>query len=201
LVSSEFAESIEWNRIDFFFGDERDVSPMSERNNYRMANELLFKPLGLPQTQIYRWHTEIIEVSEVALHYEKAIRKYFDLKIGEFPSFDLVLMGLGDDGHTASLFPFTDALEVDDRIAVSNRVEKFDSFRLTLTIPAFNNASNIYFMVTGENKAAALLEVLEGQENSAKYPAQLIKPKSGNVTWFIGESAAGKLSKKAKSKR
>ncbi len=200
LLSSKFVDSIEWDRIDFFFGDERDVSPMSERNNYRMANELLFKPLSLPQSQVYRWHTEIIEVSEVALHYEKAIRKYFGIKPGEFPEFDLVILGLGDDGHTASLFPFTEALETKDRIAVSNRVEKFDSFRLTLTIPAINKASNVFFMVTGESKAAAVREVLEGAKNGLKFPAQLINPKNGNLYWFIGESAAGQLKKKAKSK-
>ncbi|NNE67870.1 MAG: 6-phosphogluconolactonase [Pyrinomonadaceae bacterium] len=197
FTSEEYKTSIDWTRIDFFLGDERDVSPMSERSNFRLTNELLFKPLGIEKSQIFRWQTEIIEVSEVAVNYEKIIKRYFDLGPGEFPVFDFMFLGMGDDGHTASLFPFTDALSEEQRIAVANRVEKFDAYRLTLTYPVINNAKNIYFVVTGEEKAAALAEVLQGEENCPKFPAQCIRPKQGKLKWFIGNTAAGMLNGKA----
>jgi len=197
LVSDEYKKRIDWERIDFFFGDERDVSPMSERSNYRLTNEFLFKPLGIDKSQVFRWQTEIIEVSEVAANYEKIIRRYFSLGEGEFPVFDFVFLGVGDDGHTASLFPFTDALAEKNRIAVANRVEKFDSYRLTLSYPVFNAAKNVFFVVTGSSKASAVAEVLIGDKNCTKYPAQCIKPKGGKLTWFIGESAASDLKGKA----
>lgn len=197
LASEEFREGVEWDRVDFFFGDERDVSPMSERSNYRMANEFLFKPLAIQKNQVFRWQTEIIEVSEVAASYERTIRRYFELGKNEFPVMDLILLGLGDDGHTASLFPFTEAVAEKKRIAVSNRVEKFDSYRLTLTLPAINHASSIIFAVTGAEKAGAVKSVLEGPKNCAKFPAQCVKPVKGKLFWLIGESAAAELSGKA----
>ena len=197
LASDQFKDQLDWSRLDFFFGDERDVSPMSERSNYRMTDEFLFKPLAIENTQVFRWQTEIIEVSEVAVNYEKIVRRYFGLSETEFPVFDFVFLGLGNDGHTASLFPFTDALTEDSRIAVANRVEKFDSFRLTLTYPVFNNARIIYFVVTGDSKAAAVGEVLSGNQNCSKFPAQCIEPTRGKLNWFIGESAASGLKGKA----
>jgi len=197
LLLERWRDKFEWERIDFFFGDERDVSPMSERSNFRMANEIFFKPLNIAPTQIFRWQTEIIEVTEVATSYERTLRRYFDLSANEFPVFDLMLMGMGDDGHTASLFPFTKALDITDRLAVANRVEKFDSNRLTMTYPVFNNAAKIIFMVTGYEKAAAIKEVVEGEQNPAKYPALKIAPTSGKMTWFISNSAASELGGKS----
>jgi 6-phosphogluconolactonase len=198
FTSERWKDKIEWDRIDFFFGDERDVSPMSERSNFRMANEFFFKPLEIQPSQIFRWQTEIIEVNEVASSYERTIRRYFDLAANEVPVFDLFLLGMGDDGHTASLFPFTRALDVTDRLAVANRVEKFDSNRLTMTYPVINNAFRIFFIVPGFDKAKALRDVLEGEQNFAKFPAQRIKPvKRGKLLWFISSSAGSELGGKS----
>lgn len=197
LVSEDFRDRVDWERVDFFFGDERDVSPMSERSNFRMANEFLFKPLSIKKKQVFRWQTEIIEVSEVAASYEKTIRRYFNLKKRQFPVIDLMYLGMGDDGHTASIFPFTDAVDEKERIAISNRVEKFDSYRLTLTFPTINHARRIVVAVTGADKAGALKAVLEGPKNCAKFPAQCVKPVKGTLFWLIGESAAKGLTGKA----
>ena len=193
LTSEEYKDKIDWEKIFFAFGDERDVSPISEKSNFRLANELLFKPLNVPQKNICRWHTEIIVAEEVAENYNKTLTKFFKLEEGEFPKFDLIFLGMGEDGHTASLFPFSKALAVENKLAVSNYVEIFRKNRLTLTYPVLNNASNIIFMVAGENKAEALTEVLEGEENSEKYPAQSIKPNDGKLLWLVDEQAAQNL--------
>ena len=197
LVSDKYKDQVDWTRIDFFFGDERDVSPMSEKSNFKMADESLFKPLGIESSQVFRWQTEIIEVQEVARSYEKTIVRYFGLGVGDLPRFDLTILGMGDDGHTASLFPGTLALDVSNRLCVANRVEKFDSNRLTMTYPVINNSERIVFAVTGEGKAPALSAVLEGPDNLVKFPAQGIKPTNGSVLWLIGNSAAGGLSGRA----
>lgn len=195
LASNEYKSKIDWERVFFFFGDERDVSPMSERSNYKMVKENMLDHLPVPKTNIFRWHTEIINAPEVAESFQKTIARFFKLSNGEFPDFDLILLGMGDDGHTASLFPFTDALHEDERIAVANYVEKFDEKRLTLTFPVLNAAKNIVFLVTGENKAIALQEVLEGEPNFEKFPAQNVTPSKGKLYWFADKSAASLLSK------
>jgi 6-phosphogluconolactonase len=197
FTAERWRNKVEWDRIDFFFGDERDVSPMSEKSNYRMANEFFFKPLSIEPSQVFRWQTEIIEVNEVASSYERTIRRYFELGAGDLPVFDLFLLGMGDDGHTASLFPFTRALDVDDRLAVANRVEKFDSNRLTMTYPVINNSARVFFMVSGFEKAAAIRDVHEGERNPAKFPAQRISPTKGKLIWFISSTAASELGGKA----
>lgn len=187
LSAKELAKSF------FFFGDERDVSPESARSNYKLAKDLLFKPLKISPANIIRWPTEIIDAREVAVKYEQALRRFFKLEEGEFPVFDLVLLGLGDDCHTASLFPNTDALEETKRIAVMNRVEKLDTNRLTLTYPTINNARKIFFIVTGEAKAEAVREAVKGGKNCSRYPAQCIKPAKGEVYWYLDKAAGGLL--------
>ncbi len=199
LTSEEFRDGIDWEKVFFFFGDERDVSPMSDRSNFRMANENLLKPLEIPVTNILRWQTEIIDAVGVAETYEKTLRRFFELSNGEFPVFDLILLGLGDDGHTASLFPQTQALSETKRIAVSTYVEKLDTNRLTLTFPVLNKAKNIIFMVGGEEKAPALKEVLEGEKNPDKFPAQSVSPSKGKVLWVL-DKAASELLKGKKGK-
>ncbi|REJ78277.1 MAG: 6-phosphogluconolactonase [Acidobacteria bacterium] len=180
----------------FFFGDERDVSPESARSNFKLAKDLLFKPLKVKIPNIIRWPTEIINAAEVAVKYDQAIRRFFRLEEGEFPRFDLVILGLGDDCHTASLFPNTEALKEESRIAVMNRVEKLDTNRLTLTFPAINNSKRIFFAVTGSKKAEALREAIEGKRNCSRFPAQCIEPNDGEVVWFADKEAASALSKK-----
>ena len=195
LTSSEYKDKIDWENVYFFFGDERDVSPQSVKSNFRMANENLLKPLKINRKNIYRWHTEIINAPEVAENYEKGLKRFFELSNGEFPKFDLIFLGMGDDGHTASLFPFTDAINEKERTVVSNFVEKLNANRLTFTFPTINNASNIIFLVSGKNKAEVLKEVLEGEKNCDKFPSQCVRAEKGKILWFVDEDASSMLKK------
>ncbi|MCB1023782.1 MAG: 6-phosphogluconolactonase [Acidobacteria bacterium] len=194
LATEEYRSQIDWHSVFFFFGDERDVSPMSDRSNFRMANESMLKGLKIPKTNILRWQTEIIDAEGVAIAYEKTLMRFFELSLGSFPVFDLILLGLGEDGHTASLFPQTSALKETGRLAVSTFVEKLDANRLTMTFPVINNAAMIMFLVCGEAKAEALKEVLEGESNPDKYPAQSVAPASGKIIWVLDDDAAALLS-------
>ena len=190
LLTDEFRERIDWEKVCFFFGDERDVSPISEMSNFKTANENFLKPLEIPTANVFRWHTEIINAAEVAESYERALVKFFGLSNGAFPRFDLILLGMGDDGHTASLFPHTPALGETKRLAVSNYVEKLDANRLTLTFPVINNAANVIFLVSGAQKAKALGEVLKSGRNCEKFPAQCVRPADGELLWLIDARAA-----------
>ena len=187
LASDAYKNRIDWTRVFFFFSDERNVLPTDEENNFRMATENLLKPLQIEEENISRWQTELKDAAE---NYEKTIREFFELSEGEFPRFDLILLGMGDDGHTASLFPFTKALTETSRIAVENRVEKLDTNRLTLTFRVINNASNIIFLISGAAKAEVLREVLEGKSRGEKLPSQNVKPINGNLFWLIDTDSA-----------
>ncbi|NNF00113.1 MAG: 6-phosphogluconolactonase [Pyrinomonadaceae bacterium] len=193
LKTDEYKKQLDWQKVIFFLGDERDVSPMSDQSNFRMISENLLEALKIPNSNILRWNTEIIKAEEVAENYEKTIKRFFGLQNGEFPQFDMVLLGMGDDGHTASLFPATPALHETKRIAVNNWVEKYDANRLTLTYPAINNAGNILFLVSGEEKAEAVREVLKGASNFEKFPSQKIKPVKGKLLWLIDKGASSEL--------
>jgi 6-phosphogluconolactonase len=190
LITDDFRNQIDWENIYFFFGDERDVSPISAKSNFRLANEHLLAPLNIEKENIFRWQTEIINAVEVAQIYEKTIRKFFELENDEFPRFDLIFLGMGDDGHTASLFPFSDALLEKKKIVVANYVEKLDTNRLTFTYPTINNAANVVFTVTGSGKAKALKEVLEGENNCEKFPSQCVTVNNGELFWMVEKSAA-----------
>lgn len=199
LSGEDYRKKIDWEKVYFFFSDERDVSPMSDKSNFRMANENFLKPLKIPQTNVFRWHTEIINAEEVALSYERSIRKFFGLTSGEFPCFDLIFLGLGDDAHTASLFPFTGALTETEKIVTANFVEKLNTNRLTFTFPTINNASNVIFLVAGKEKAAALKEVFEGDPpNLEKFPAQCVKLTGGKILWLVDADAASEFEKSSK---
>ena len=194
LTTTEFLSKIDWKKVFFFFGDERDVLPDAEESNFRMANENLLQPLQIFGKNIFRWQTEIGRAEKIAENYETKIKEFFGYKDDSagivFPRFDLVLLGMGDDGHTASLFPFTTALQETKRIAVANRVEKLITNRLTLTFPVINNSANAFFLVSGESKAEALKEVLQGEVQPDKFPAQSVRLKQGNLCWLIDEKAA-----------
>jgi 6-phosphogluconolactonase len=190
LASDEYNSQVDWENVYFFFGDERDVSPASNQSNFNMVNVLLFKPLKTPKTNIFRWQTEIINAPGVAIQYEKYIRKFFKIDDETFPKFDLTLLGMGDDGHTASLFPHSPALDETEKIAVANLINQRKSYRLTMTYPALNNSENVIFLVSGESKAKTLQKVLEGDHEPEKLPAQGIQPASGNLLWLVDETAA-----------
>ncbi len=190
LASDEFRSQIDWKKVFFFFGDERNVLPDSDESNFRMANENLLKPLQISPENIFRWETELEDAEKIAENYEKTIEEFFNLAENEFPRFDLILLGMGEDGHTASLFPFSRALRETKRIAVVNFVEKLNTNRLTFTFPTTNNASNIIFLISGAAKANALKEILEGESQPEKFPAQNVSLKNGNLFWLIDAPAA-----------
>lgn len=179
---------LDWSRVHVFFGDERAVGPEHEDSNYRMAHEALLS--HVPVGSIHRMQGEL-PPPEAASLYEQELTSFFDGP----PRLDLVMLGIGDDGHTASLFPRTPALDVDDRWAAENPVEKLGTTRLTLTVPALNTARKAFFLVAGEGKAEALREILEGDEDPRDYPAKLVRPVEG-ATWMVDRAAAGLLNQR-----
>lgn len=184
---------VDWDKVHFFWGDERHVPPDHPDSNFRMANEVMLSKVEVPAENIHRVRAEEQDASKAAEEYEDELRTFFNLKPGELPRFDCVLLGMGPDGHTASLFPGTEALREQKRLVVSNWVEKFRTHRITLTAPAINNADCIIFLVSGEEKAEVLREVLEGEKNTELFPSQLIKPSHGKLLWLVAQSATTKL--------
>lgn len=186
LASNDFQSKINWKPIFFFFGDERNVAPDSDESNFKMVNETLLEPLNIDVDKIYRWHVEREIQKKIGDDYAEDIKYFFR----GFPNFDLILLGMGNDGHTASLFPFTEALKETEKLAVANRVEKLDTTRFTLTFPVINNARNVIFLVKGADKAETLRTVLQGEFQPEKYPSQNVKPTSGNLFWLVDREAA-----------
>ncbi|MGI8788397.1 MAG: 6-phosphogluconolactonase [Pyrinomonadaceae bacterium] len=193
LTSEKFSSRIDWSKTFFFFGDERNVLPDNTESNFRMASENLFQTLKIADENIFCWQTELGDAEKIAEDYERKIIEFFNLKNSNLPRFDLILLGMGADGHTASLFPFSPALFETEKIAVANPVEKLNTTRLTLTFPVINNAANIIFLVSGAEKAAALKEILEGKRKPEKFPAQNVQPKNGNLLWLLDEKSAALL--------
>lgn len=189
LAGAEFKDKIDWRRVFFFFGDERDVSPTDPESNFRMAKENLFDLLETPSENIFRWPTGETTHQVTADKYENTLRSFFTAS----QPLDLALLGMGADGHTASLFPFTPALRENSRLAISNWVEKLETYRLTMTFPMLNSAANIIFTVAGEEKAPAVKEILEGDLDPEKYPAQQIISPGGKLIWYLDEQAAALL--------
>ncbi len=193
LASEAWQSRVPWERLHVFFGDERHVPPDDPASNYRMAGEELLSRVPLPPGHVHRIAAEEPDAERAARKYEEEIRGHFDLAPGSFPRFDLVLLGLGPDGHTASLFPGTNALRETRRLAVANWVGKLDAHRITLTAHVFNRAAAVIFLVSGEDKAPALKSVLTGPCEPEQLPAQLIRPESGRLLWLVDRAAAGLL--------
>jgi 6-phosphogluconolactonase len=181
---------IAWDKLRVFFGDERHAPPDSNESNFHMATESLFSKGVLKAEQITRIKGEYPDTEKAALEYEQALREYFKLRDGEFPSFDLTLLGMGEEGHTLSLFPGTKALQETRRIVVRNWVGKLYTERITLTATAANHSSQVMFLITRADKALALKAVLEGPYEPEQLPAQSIQPLSGNALWLIDRDAA-----------
>jgi len=190
LASEAYREQLNWSKVHIFFGDERCVPPDHSESNYRMANEALISRVSIPPPNVHRINGLGDAVANASL-YEDELRTFFNP--ASWPRFDLVLLGMGDDGHTASLFPGTKALVEPRAWVVANWVEKFGTFRITLTAPAINHAANIAFLVTGATKAERLLEVLRGALDPEKLPSQLIQPLDGSLFWLVDKAAAGRL--------
>jgi 6-phosphogluconolactonase len=183
---------IPWDKICFFWGDERHVPPDHPDSNYRMAREALLSKVPVPQENIFRIHSEEKDAARAAQQYEQTISDFFHLSPGLFPRFDLILLGLGPDGHTASLFPESAALAERDRLVVANWVDKFKAYRITLTFPVLNAAACVIFLASGADKAEILREVLEN--SSAHLPAQNVRPTDGKLFWLVDSAAAAALS-------
>jgi 6-phosphogluconolactonase len=191
-----YFSQIPWNKVHFFWGDERHVPPENNDSNYRMTHETMLSLVSTPTENIHRISGENPDANTAALEHEQELRSFFQLGAEQFPRFDCVLLGMGQDGHTASLFPHSSALHEQNRLVVSNWVEKFQSFRITMTVPVLNNADSIIFLVSGAEKADTLKTVLEGDEMPAQLPAQLIRPFHGELLWIVDEAAAAKLTEK-----
>jgi len=183
---------VPWDKMFVFFGDERHVGPDDELSNFRMAREAMLSKSSLKPEQVFRVKGEYPEAEQAAKEYEQDIRAHFKLSDSQFPRFDLVFLGMGDEGHVASLFPGTKALHENRRIAVHNWVGKVLMDRITLTAPAINNAANVIVMAAGAGKAPALTAVLERVYEPEQLPAQLIRPVNGNLLWLV-DPAAGSL--------
>lgn len=189
---------VPWSKIQFFFGDERHVPPDDPESNFRMASEAMLAKAPVDSKQVHRIKGEIKSAAEAAAEYETDLQASFRLDAGQLPRFDLVLLGMGPEGHTASLFPGTKALKEDRRLVASNWVGKLYTDRITLTPPVLNNAARVVFMVHGAEKAPALKAVLEGPYEPEQLPAQIIQPKEGKVLWLADPTAAGMLARQAK---
>jgi 6-phosphogluconolactonase len=187
LAEKPFADSLPWPSIYFFWGDERCVPPDHAESNYRMANETLLSMVPVPRENILRIPAEDEDHERAAAIYSETLQTFF---AEEQPGFDLVFLGMGADGHTASLFPGTTALCADGGVAAANYVDKLQSWRITLTADAINRARNVIFLVAGADKAPALKEVIQGPRNPKQYPSQLILPSHGALLWMVDEAAA-----------
>jgi 6-phosphogluconolactonase len=174
---AKLQEQIPWDRVHFFWGDERHVPPSHPDSNYRMANTALLSKVPIPSKNIHRIRAEDSDADKAAADYEQEIRRFFKIDAGQLPRFN----------------PGTSALEETKRLAVANWIEKFQSYRFTLTVSVINNADRIIFLASGEEKADTLKAVLEDDIKSNCYPAQRIQPSDGMLIWFLDQSAAGRL--------
>jgi len=190
LASDEFRERVAWKDIHFFWGDERCVGPDDERSNYGAALRALLSKANIPAGNIRRMRGEA-PPKEAAEEYERGIREFFREMGAHGPSFDLVFLGLGEDGHTLSLFPGSGALTERERLVVESRSGKDGPARLTMTLPLINNSGVCAFLVSGHAKARILRAVMG--DGSGRYPAGRVSPRSGNLVWFVDRGAASTL--------
>ncbi len=186
------SQPIAWPYVHVFWGDERCVPPDHSDSNYRMANEALLSRVPILPQNIHRIQTELAPF-EAAYNYERELRATFELEANTFPCFDLALLGMGSDGHTASLFPKTSGLHEEHRLVVAHYVHTLASWRVSLSAPAFNAAAQVVFLISGADKAMTLKEVLEGPFQPDRLPAQLIRPTHGSLEWFVEQTAAREL--------
>jgi 6-phosphogluconolactonase len=189
LAQDTYSKQIDWSKTFVFWGDERCVASDDPLNNARMAKSLLLDKVAIPQENIYPTPVDL-SPADGAVKYEQQIKTFFG---NEAPRFDLILLGMGDNAHTASLFPGTDILKETSRLVKEVYVEEQKMFRITMTAPLINLAYNIVFLLTGKAKTATLRTVLNVPYQPDKYPVQLIKPTEGKLYWFIDSEAASLL--------
>lgn len=188
VLASEFSEAIPWNRIHFWWGDERCVSPDDDNSNYKQANDLLFSKISIPPENIHRIKGENTPENEV-VRYAKEIKGNLNYR-GDAPVFDTLILGLGEDGHTASIFPDQVELFENKNICAVSQHPLTGQKRITLTGKVLNNASRVFFLVTGANKAQRVSEIMNDDEAAKLLPAYYISPKNGELVWYLDEEAA-----------
>lgn len=190
-LATHFAPRLDWSKVSFFWGDERHVPPDSPESNYRMAKETLLSKLPIPEENIFRIPSELPDARQAAAKYEQTLQQIFHLNPNSFPRLDFILLGMGPDGHTASLFPGTAALQEKDRLVVANWVEKLNTFRITFTYPVLDDAAYVMFLVNGDEKAEMVRRALK--EPGANLPCQKVRPVAGELVWYLDKGAALKL--------
>jgi 6-phosphogluconolactonase len=186
LLADQFIDQIPWPNIHFYWSDERHVPPDHPDSNYRIANEAMLSRVPVLPTNVHRVISEN-RAADAARDYEDTIKQ-----ISADPRLDLILLGLGTDGHTASIFPGSEVLHETKRLVAAPWVEKLNTFRITMTLPLLNNGASVVFLVSGAEKAQIVKEALEGPE---KYPAQAVKPRNGELIWMLDQDAAKDLSR------
>ena len=190
--SQPFEKRMPWEDVDLFWVDERTVPPDHPDSNYRMTREALLDHVPLHAQQIHRMQGELAP-DVAAAQYESELRNTFRLEGAESPRFDLLQLGMGPDGHTASLFPHTAAIHEMNRLVTANQVPQMNTWRITLTWPVINHARSVFFLIAGADKASRVHEVFTGSRDPERLPSQLIWPSSGILTLFLDKAAAALL--------
>jgi 6-phosphogluconolactonase len=190
--SEPFLKSVPWDKLDLFWVDERCVPPDDKESNYRMTREALLEKAPIDAARVFRIEGEL-DPEEAAARYESAIRDRFRLEGAQLPTFDLVALGMGPDGHTASLFPHTEGLHEFTRVAIANHVPQKETWRVTLTSPVINQGRKVIFLIGGADKAEVLSEVLSSKYDPETWPSQLIRPATGQLLLLLDTAAAAKL--------
>jgi 6-phosphogluconolactonase len=192
LAAEPYLSSVPWAKVQLFWVDERSVAPDQPDSNYGMTKKALLDKVPIPADNVFRMEGEL-QPEEAAAKYESAIRNTLRLEGAELPTFDLVALGMGDDGHTASLFPHTEGLQEFGRLVIANHVPQKDTWRITLTSPVINQARNVIFLIQGADKADPLKRVLLGSYDPDTLPSQLIQPATGKITILLDKAAAAGL--------
>lgn len=190
-LATAYADQLPWNKVFCFWGDERHVPPDFPESNFRMAKETLLSKLPIPAENIFRMPGEIPDANQGAALYEQSLADFFHPAQGQFPRFDFILLGIGPEGHTASLFPGTQALEEKRHFVVGNYVAVHSTWRITCTYPVLNNGANVMFLVDGAAKADIVRTALK--DPSANLPCQGVKPVDGGLMWYLDKAAGAKL--------
>jgi 6-phosphogluconolactonase len=185
---TNFSTHLPWDKVFFFWGDERHVPPDFPESNFRMAKETLLSKLPIPTENVFRMRGELPDANQGAALYEQTLREFFHPAPSQFPRLDFILLGIGSDGHTASLFPGTRALEEKQHFVVGNWVEQHSTWRITLTYPVLNNAANVMFLVEGSGKAEIVRKALK--DPAANLPSQKVLPVNGELMWYLDQAAA-----------
>lgn len=193
LAHTPHRERIPWERVEFFWGDERCVPPDHPDSNYGMVREALLAHVPIPDANVHRMRGECDDAVQAARDYEEVLRRACGVEVDTRPRLDLCLLGLGSDGHTASLFPGSPAIRERRRWVAAGRTGKLDAWRLTLTPAVVNHARHVLFLVTGAEKADTVRAVLEGPQDPDRLPAQIVRPAHGQLEWLLDRGAAGRL--------